>query len=166
MKEAIGGTWILGIVIVFIVLFTSYLALSVNYSKAFKVKNKVIEIIEENEGLTSDAQTKITQYLNDVGYFVYGPCNREQDTDDLLENGYGDVVGCEKKVAAANTQKYKYCVATRNAGNDDILQRKYYKVTVFFKFDLPLFDEVFTFPVTGETKAVYFAKDSDHSLCS
>ena len=50
MRESIGGTWLVGIVIVFIVIFTSYLALSVNYSKAFKVKNGIIEIIEENEG--------------------------------------------------------------------------------------------------------------------
>ena len=48
MRESIGGAWLVGIVITFVVLFTSYLALSVNYSKAFKVKNDIISLIEEN----------------------------------------------------------------------------------------------------------------------
>ena len=43
MREAIGGTWLLTIVLVFIVLFSSFLALSINYSKAFKVKNGIVK---------------------------------------------------------------------------------------------------------------------------
>lgn len=58
MRESIGGAWLVGIVITFVVLFTSYLALSVNYSKAFKVKNEIISLIEENEGLTDKTQEK------------------------------------------------------------------------------------------------------------
>ena len=153
MKEAIGGAWLYGLVITFIVLFTGYLALSVNYSKAFKVKNKIITIIEQNEGLTDAAQADIVKYLNDVGYFVYGPCGRDSALD---EQGYTDKRGYEGQ--GLNNNNYKNCVATRNVEND-MLQRKYYKVTVFFKFDLPVLDSMFTFPVTGETKAVYFAKD-------
>lgn len=153
MREAIGGTWIFGLVIVFIVLFTSYLALSVNYSKAFKVKNKIITLIEENEGLTDKAQEDIVSYLNNVGYFVYGPCGRDSE---LEEEGYSAPTGYEGQ--GLTNRKYKYCVATRES-NSDTLDRKYYKVTVFFKFDIPILDNIFTFPVTGETKAVYFPKD-------
>ena len=63
MRESIGGAWLVGIVITFVVLFTSYLALSVNYSKAFKVKNEIISLIEENEGLTDKTQEKIVYFL-------------------------------------------------------------------------------------------------------
>ena len=38
MRESIGGTWILSIVMTFLMLFTAYLAVSVNYAKAFRVK--------------------------------------------------------------------------------------------------------------------------------
>ena len=48
MRESIGGAWLVGIVITFVVLFTSYLALSVNYSKAFKVKNEIISLIAKS----------------------------------------------------------------------------------------------------------------------
>lgn len=155
MRESIGGTWIVGIVIVFIVIFTGYLALSVNYSKAFKVKNGIISIIEENEGLTDKAQEQIIKYLNNTGYYVYGSCSKidtdyvgNEETMNGLLTGYG---------RQGTTDKYMYCVFERTVKNDT-LNRKYYRVTVFFKFDIPLLDNAFTFPVTGETKAVYFAE--------
>lgn len=154
MRESIGGAWLVGIVIVFVVLFTGYLALSVNYSKAFKVKNEIISLIEENEGLTDKTQEKIVKYLNSTGYYVYGKCSAI-DEDYLEGTVNGKLVGYEKQ---GNTDKYKYCVYERSIENDT-LNRKYYRVTVFFKFDIPLLDSVFTFPVTGESKAVYFAKD-------
>ena len=45
MREAIGGTWLFGLVITFIVFFASFLAVSINYSKAFNVKNNVVDLI-------------------------------------------------------------------------------------------------------------------------
>ena len=154
MREWIGGAWLVGIVITFVVLFTSYLALSVNYSKAFKVKNEIISLIEENEGLTDKTQEKIVKYLNSTGYYVYGPCGKiDEDYLDGAVNG--KLTGYEKQ---GNADKYKYCVYERSV-EGDTLNRKYYRVTVFFKFDIPILDNMFTFPVTGESKAVYFAKD-------
>ena len=35
----------------------------------------------------------------------------------------------------------------------------HYKVTVFFKFDLPIIGNIFVFPVSGETKPIYRACD-------
>ena len=42
MKEAMGGTWLTGLVIVFIFLFAGFLAYSISYTKAFRVKNEII----------------------------------------------------------------------------------------------------------------------------
>lgn len=147
MREAIGGTWIFTIVIVFIVLFSSYLAISVNYSKAFKVKNEIINLIEQNEGMSADTQSAIEKYLDSVGYFVYGNCSKGSDSEEVVYTGYSQI-----------KQGYKYCVSTRSA-DDDVLERNYYKVKVFFKLDLPIVGNLLTFPITGETKAVYFPRD-------
>ncbi len=145
MREAIGGTWIFSIVIVFIVLFSSYLAISVNYSKAFKVKNNIISIIEQNEGLNSTAQSEINRYLSGVGYHVYSSCDKANG-----EKGYGP---------NNKNNSYRYCVSKRTSG-EGTFKKTYYKVRVFFRLDLPILSSVFVFPVTGETKAVYFANDS------
>lgn len=141
MRESIGGTWIFSLVIVFIVLFTGYLAVSVNYSRAFKVKNGIINIIEENEGHNSNAEEEITSYLNGSGYFVFGSCASN-------ETGYG-----------RQSNRFRYCVSKVPNNETTIPSARYY-VRVFFRLDLPVFGELLTFPITGETKAVYFANDN------
>ena len=54
MREAIGATWIFVIVIVFIIVFTGYLAFSVNYAKAFAVKDTIIDTLEKFNGPGSE----------------------------------------------------------------------------------------------------------------
>lgn len=155
MRESIGGTWLFTIVIVFIVLFTSFLALSINYSKAFKVKNGIVNIVEKNEGLSAKAKEEIKDYLSSVGYVVYSSCPSYTHVSNLES-----AKGFER--SATNLSRYKYCIA-RVIDNNGNIQKNYYKVTVFFRVDLPIFGEIFTFPITGETKPIYFADDSGYT---
>ena len=144
MREAIGGTWIFSIVIVFIVLFTGYLAVSVNYSRAFKVKSNIVSIIEQHEGLNDGAEAEIDSYLSGIGYAVYGTCAEG-------ETGFNENLSGSKAM---------YCVSKRSNNADGALNKSYYRVKVWFRLDLPIFGDLFTFPVTGETKAVHFANDN------
>lgn len=145
MRESIGGAWILGIVMTFIVLFASFLAVSINYSKAFKVKNNVVDLIEKNEGMTSDAVSDIYGYLQTQGYILKGKCS----------SGY---TGFDMNGKSSGTDKSLYCVKKNNI-NDTALNKAYYSVEVFFRLDLPIFGDIFTFKVTGETMSIYFAED-------
>ncbi|MDD4706044.1 MAG: hypothetical protein PHS24_02365 [Bacilli bacterium] len=144
MREAIGGTWIFGIVIVFIVLFSSYLAISVNYSKAFKVKNAIVSMIEKYEGHGAEVQGLIIKYNKEVGYGVSSNCGTRG-------KGYDNVT--------TNTGiRSRYCVKCTQANTSsesNRMHKSYYNVTVFFKLDLPIVGNIFVFPVTGETKPVY-----------
>lgn len=135
MREAIGGTWIFGIVVTFIVLFSSYLAISVNYSKAFHVKNEIVSIIEKYEGFNNASEDAIDTYIKGYGYGVRGAC----------ETGGQD----------PSNGKYKYCISC--VTKVDSLTKTYYTVKVFFKLDLPIIGNIFTFPVTGSTKSIHFA---------
>ena len=144
MKDAIGGTWLFQLAMVFIVLFAGYLALSVNYSKAFRVKNEILTIIEKNEGITSGsdgAQAQIITYLNSSNHIVYGVC-KESDG-----NAY-----------EAEGTKGLYCIK-KTCIEDTNFKKAYYKVTVFFKFDLPFLGDLFTFKVQGETQSISFPQD-------
>lgn len=144
MREAIGGTWIFGIVIVFIVLFSSYLAISVNYSKAFKVKNSIVSMIEKYEGHGNEVQDLIKGYNKSVGYGVSSSCvNRGEGYDNVMTTA---------------GVRHRYCVECIEAdasGDRNRMHKSYYNVTVFFKLDLPIVGNIFVFPVTGETKPVY-----------
>ncbi len=157
MKDAIGGTWLMGIVLVFVVLFSSFLAFAVNYSKAFKVKNEIINIIEKNEGYTTSnnfgdkdisTQKKILTYLDSIGY------NTTQ-TDIECPSEYNDLNGNKTKPQTGN-----YCVKEITeeynpslSANDKL--KTYYKVTSFVIVEFPFLSGSFKIPISGETKRIY-----------
>ena len=159
MREAFGGTWILGFVVLFIVLFSGYLAVSVNYTKAFKVKNRIINIIEENEGYSesnytssvmesmstddlkasSQTEDKIYAFLKEIGY----------RTTEISESR------CPNDANGNSTyQDGGYCVETLS--NDQ--GYRYYKVTTFIKLEIPIVWFNITIPITGETRVLYNAQ--------
>ena len=144
MREAVGGTWIMQIAIVFIILFAGYLAMSVNYSKAFKVKNEVVSIIVRNEGVTDEAHREIEEYVTNNSHYVYGACEAGHD-------GYPK---------DSTNGKYLYCVKPTCIKNSNF-EKAYYKVTVFFKLDLPYLGDIFTFRVQGETEQVTYPQGID-----
>lgn len=151
MREAIGGGWILGFIVMFIVIFTSYLAVSINYTKAFKVKNRIVSIIEENEGFSvsnytngnpnisvirnqNTTEDKIYTYLYDLGYYNNigeGNCTSGNMDGELFARGY-----CIQKICAGEGGAY-------------------YKVRTFINFVVPIFNINISIPINGETKVIY-----------
>ncbi len=150
MREAFGGTWLLGFVVLFIVLFSAYLAVSVNYTKAFKAKNKIINIIEQNEGFSKTTcgsnkttsclknskktEDKIYYYLQNAGFVLEDIKSCPNSDSPVRDGGY-----CVDKVSTS--------------------QGAYYKVTTFIKIELPLIWQTFTIPIKGETKVLYYTND-------
>lgn len=49
MRDAFGGIFMIRLFIVFIFIYVAFAAVSLNYAKAFRVKNSVISFVEENE---------------------------------------------------------------------------------------------------------------------
>lgn len=70
MKEAIGGVLSLNLILIFLVIISCYLAFSVNYTKAFRVKNEIRSIIEKNEGLNCEALEQIEDLMDKSNYSV------------------------------------------------------------------------------------------------
>ena len=148
MKEAIGGTWLFQIVIAFILLFTGYICLSINHTKAYNVKNNIVESIERAEGidLSVDANSgeetikKISNYLKEASYRTTGNC------PDNYQPYNRDGIKDEHNAA--------FCINEVETGSGDFPSMKYYRVIVFYQLDLPLFNQVFNFKVTGDTKKI------------
>ena len=153
MREAFGGTWILGFVVLFIVLFSGYLAVSVNYTKAFKVKNRIISIIEENEGYTSSNYSNMdTESISTL--------QNSNSTEDKIYAFLRDIGYATTEVSSSrctnNDSEYKtggYCLATIETS-----QGTYYRVTSFIKLEIPIVWFNITIPITGETRVLYNTK--------
>jgi hypothetical protein len=160
MREAIGGAWLLSITVALIALFTAYLAFSVNYSKAFKVKDAIVERVEKYEGFdTNNTQEmkEIREYLSKIGYNTKGKCN--QSTGFVSGSQYYGVDGSNIRKNDSNT-RFNFCVerVTKAAGVGDY-SSAYYKVTVFYGLSLGFVDLNSIFFLTGETKNIYYPKD-------
>ncbi|MDD2470179.1 MAG: hypothetical protein PHI22_04555 [Bacilli bacterium] len=68
MRESIGATFLIKIMVIFIVLYNSLLAIAVNYAMVFRVKNQIINLLEQYEGCEG-ARDKIKDYIASVGYY-------------------------------------------------------------------------------------------------
>lgn len=155
MKESIGATWIFAICLTFIVLFTGYIAISVNYSKAFRIKSNIVSQIEERNGYDGDLAQEVQTYLTSLGYSAYGKCdqtitvNSPDGSQIPTDWNLKDCIVNNAPDGQCNACIYSINIET---GNDDICApREYYKVVTFFKFDLPVVNVLLKFPISGDT---------------
>jgi hypothetical protein len=67
MRESVGGLFLINIMVVFLVLYNGLLAIAVNYAIAFRVKNQIINLVEQYEGCSND-NGRIEEYVRGTGY--------------------------------------------------------------------------------------------------
>ena len=104
MKESVGILSLTNIVILFILVFTGYLCITLNQTKAYNVKNQVISIIQKNGGINSQAVTEIQDYMSEVGYRSSGKC----DNEDI--SSITDFAITQKEGLQTNGQKGMICI--------------------------------------------------------
>lgn len=154
MKDAFGSAYMFWMIIFFITLFIIFFASSLNYTKAFKAKNRIVEIIEKHDdvlnndpsGCTGDGtcylstsvEQEINDDLSDMGYRVSSVASA-CEVSDRFENSY--VVG------KTLTNNYEYCIYGTNTDKGT-----YYGVRTYIYFEIPIFGIKMKFPVYGETK--------------
>lgn len=159
MKEAVGGVSLFNIVIVFVLLFAGYISLSINYSKAYNVKNEIINIIKNQGGVCTSA----TPNSSDNCYNF-----SEQISDYFKEANYRSTGTCESGWVGYNREglidynNSAFCVkAVRANTNSELPNALYYQIEVFYQLDLPIFSDVFEFEIYGETGRVYEPNECD-----
>lgn len=156
MREAIGASWLMIIVMSFIALFSGYLALSINYSKAFRVKDGIVDRLEKHYGLNQESLEDITAFINEIGYNSKGLCNM------LDASSQANYVGVnrDRVDSRPSTGRYNYCISKINSYSPSgQLTSAYYQVVVFFSLSLPLLENFSQFHVSGETINISFPKD-------
>ena len=156
MREAVGGLGLTQIVIFFLVLFSGYLCVSINTNKAYKVKNEIITIIQKNNGFNDTTLSEIQDYMTSVGYRSTGSCDAD-DGDGYSATGSSTI--SRKALFCVKTMDVKY--ETTNDTNPQFPETAYYKIKVFFSFDVPIVHDVFNFSLTGTTKKLFYPVTMD-----
>lgn len=154
MRQTIGGTWLMQLMILFILLFVGYIVLTLNYSKSLRLKNEVVGMIERYDGLNDESISLINNYLASNGYVVKGNCSA---TDEVGVYGADNLKSNVLEQAIPN-KKYYYCVKKFKGANTS----KYYQVTLFYKFNLPILGNISGFTIRGTTSN-FQSSDDDAS---
>lgn len=150
MRESISNAYVLMIVLVLISACATVLLSSLSYSKAFKVKNRIVEIIEKYRGFDENVENEIALLLNDTGYptATATDISRGCPVGRGIEN-YGIDPSTTGYYAINAIKDYKYCIYKYQTVKGDL-----YAVTVFMSVRLPLIGDFIKieFPIYGETK--------------
>lgn len=153
MRESIGGAWLLGLVMVFMMVFIAFVSISLNYSKVYILKTNMITVLEEYQGLNTLSVEKLDNLINSSGYMGRLTCSSKD---------YDKVLGVTNKIVSVNpTNKQSYCVTREVRDAQDGTENKYYyNVIVTFAFSLPVLGDIFDFKVSGETNAIIYPTDN------
>lgn len=143
MRESIGGALMLRIFLVVIVIFVVFLCVSANFARAFRVKNGVITIIEQYEGINETSIGLVEKYIERMGYSCgVNKGYREFDNYDELTN-----------YVLNRTD-------TDSNGDDEVIreydgkQDKVYNVQVCVDWKFPVIDAFGTWRFTGKTEVI------------
>ena len=88
MRDAFGGTFTIQILLVFIIIYVGFIGIAINYGRAFRIKNSIIDFLEENQ-IINLAQTSngenvvekgIKEILNNANYNNSAVCKNFTNT--------------------------------------------------------------------------------------
>ena len=125
-----GNAMLLNIIIIIVAAVMLFFAAIFSYSKAYRIKNRIIEIIEE--------------------YSEYNETTEGMVVSDLKTAGYFNAKNKSCSSGNENTSSYNYCVY--KVVNDSNSGSYYYKVVTYVQFNFTIIGDYVKKPVKGETK--------------
>ena len=107
MRQAVGSAFILNLVIIFITLMMLVFVGSISYSKAYKTKNRIINIIEDNKGYNESSISEIETFMADTGYQI----SLTSDCTKVAPNKNSSLVYPTSSIKPG----YRYCIFENKA---------------------------------------------------
>lgn len=139
MRAATGNALLINIIITFLVIVLAVLVASITYTKAFRVKNRIVDIIESYEGDFSNKKSaiinEIDTSLNSVGYKI------------STNNKCKDVANAT--IVTTTGSNYDYCIYEYKSKKTN---ESYYGVVSYMYLDIPVVGSYLKLPVKGQTK--------------
>lgn len=148
MKESIGYTVTLNIMITFIIIIFAFLSAALIYFKSNKVSNVITETIEKYEGYNSYASGEITTKLSSWGY----------NKNSVNCNNYYNKIGNKEKSKCSSSSltdgSEGYCVFVCRELFDGEWYY-YYKISTNMMLNVPIINELLNIPIFSNTNRLY-----------
>lgn len=145
MKESIGLTFTINIMIVFILVAFVFVAGIMSYNKAFKASSLMVKSLEKYEGYNKLSKEQIDSDLKLLGY-SRGNSNKCAATKNST-NGAGSLVTLD------NDENFDYCIYLFD--NDGDANHYSYGVVVYMTVDFTMFNVKLRLPVYAKTTRIY-----------
>lgn len=169
MNEGVGSTTIIVIIMVFITVVSAYMAYNVNYTKAFRMKNKIISLYEEYDGVctnslvngeTKSCRQKLAEYGKEIGY---SGADLNCSNNPFKPTGTGTLLSTQKvnlshQGVLSSFCEYKMKGDTKASGSDIVDENPesyYYRIVTRIDIQIPIVQNVFQLRllnVSGDTK--------------
>ena len=157
MRDAFGGVFTTNFLLVFIFIYVAVTAVSLNYAKAFRVKNAVIDFVEQREvtdlntifepSVSSEDRDKLVTKLSNLSYYV--TCEQIGMTQTLAEQYQNN--------AADPYSSDKYCYngvvfeeKSRETLSGTTSEIVHYEVTTYAYWNLGALNKLLALAGSGE----------------
>lgn len=143
MNESISNAMVLTIVIIVIGVSSAITLFSLGYSKTYKIKNKIIDIIEQhgtyNDGVVRD---DIEAYLRSANY----------SSEASYTGGSSKCPKLDGQNAINTLKTYTFCIYKHETIKGD-----YYTVKAFQTYNFPLIGDFIKvrYAITGDTQVLF-----------
>ena len=144
MKQSISTTFMLNIIIIFIILVFAFLAGTLSYTKAFRVNSKIVNALEKYEGYNELAKTEIDRILNTLSYAPIASTKCSETK--TVNNRVGHAVHLDN-------ENFAYCIYYFPDDGDN---RHYsYGVQTYVYLELPIIGRTLKLPIFTKTSRIY-----------
>ena len=170
MRDAFGGAFMIRLFLVFIFIYMFFTAIALNYAKAFKVKNKVIDYLEDNEimdvnGMYAKDYEAMGQYFEKelLGNLNYRVDTSMMDCKDDNDSAYIKLAYCQDGIKITQ-------INSGNTKSDGV--GVYYRVETYFTWSIPFLRQLMAlssnkqngetasgvWTISGETRTIINSK--------
>ena len=150
MRDAIGGSLLLYLVIFFVSIVMLFFVSALSYVKAYRVKNRIINIVEKHDFAErfneEDKKNLISEINSDLTHIGYTASKKVTGDKCKNNSNYGSSE-CQNINTKANGRAYDYCLCKINSNNG-----YFFEVITFSQFKLPVIGSLLSSSVHGETK--------------
>lgn len=159
MKESIGQAFIMNLILFFFGILVLLYFGSINYSKAYKAKNKIVYTIEKKRGWDEETRNEVYLKLEQGGYqtvMISGDDLRKSCAAKAFNKKKSEVSDEDLKQViypesdALTNRRYEFCVIEHESSRGS-----YYQVVTFMRFEVPLIGSLIHPAIFGETAVLY-----------
>lgn len=137
MKQSIGQSVSINIIVIFIVIMFAFIAGILSYTKAFKVNSNIAKALETSEGYNDISKKEISRILTGLGY-IQMP------------------VSCSNSSSEDGDDEMGICILEVQ----DDSNHYSYRITTYITFEIPLIGQTLRVPIKSKTEGIYLFPSS------